>query len=264
MATKLYGTYYSSATARAIVVMLEKEVDFELISTSILLGEHKKPEYMTLQHDLCTRGYLFFGMLQDTFPLRYSHPPWVGRVLQPFGLVPLLEDEDLKLFESGAIMRYIADKYEAQGTPKLYGSTKAERALVEQWMEVESGTFSALMRTLVKELIYGPGLFKIATDQKAVEDATEKLNKVLDVYEAQLTKHQYLAGDFVSIADLGHLPLSNLYFNVLGKRELLSSRPRVAAWWGAILSRASWKKIVSFAGADYESWVKAAKSFQPQ
>ncbi|XP_073391230.1 glutathione S-transferase F10 [Physcomitrium patens] len=231
MATKLYGTYYSSATARAIVVMLEKEVDFELISTSILLGEHKKPEYMTLQ---------------------------------PFGLVPLLEDEDLKLFESGAIMRYIADKYEAQGTPKLYGSTKAERALVEQWMEVESGTFSALMRTLVKELIYGPGLFKIATDQKAVEDATEKLNKVLDVYEAQLTKHQYLAGDFVSIADLGHLPLSNLYFNVLGKRELLSSRPRVAAWWGAILSRASWKKIVSFAGADYESWVKAAKSFQPQ
>uniref|UniRef100_A0A7I3Z4D6 glutathione transferase n=1 Tax=Physcomitrium patens TaxID=3218 RepID=A0A7I3Z4D6_PHYPA len=180
--------------------------------------------------------------------------------LQVLGLM----NGELVCTESGAIMRYIADKYEAQGTPKLYGSTKAERALVEQWMEVESGTFSALMRTLVKELIYGPGLFKIATDQKAVEDATEKLNKVLDVYEAQLTKHQYLAGDFVSIADLGHLPLSNLYFNVLGKRELLSSRPRVAAWWGAILSRASWKKIVSFAGADYESWVKAAKSFQPQ
>lgn len=112
MAPKLYGTYYSLATAKAIAVMLEKEVDFELVRVSVKDGEHRKPEYLAKQ---------------------------------PFGLVPLLEDEDLKLFESGAIMRYIADKYEAQGTPKLYGSTKAERALVEQWMEVEVGTWGAHM-----------------------------------------------------------------------------------------------------------------------
>ncbi|XP_073394005.1 glutathione S-transferase F9 isoform X2 [Physcomitrium patens] len=79
MAINLYGTYYSNACATAIVVLLEKEVEFELVSTSVLHGEHKTPKYMALQ---------------------------------PFGLVPFLQDGDFKLFESRAIMRYIADKYD--------------------------------------------------------------------------------------------------------------------------------------------------------
>lgn len=231
MAPKLYGTYYSLATAKAIAVMLEKEVDFELVRVSVKDGEHRKPEYLAKQ---------------------------------PFGLVPLLEDEDLKLFESGAIMRYIADKYEAQGTPKLYGSTKAERALVEQWMEVEVGTWGAHMQVLVRELIFTPMLQKKPTNQQTVEDTKVKLQKVMDTYEAHLTKHQYLAGDFVSIADLVHLPVSYLILNEYGMPSLLSSRPRVAAWWEAITSRPSWKEIVKNSGADWESWVKAAKSFKPQ
>lgn len=49
MAINLYGTYYSNACATAIVVLLEKEVEFELVSTSVLHGEHKTPKYMALQ-----------------------------------------------------------------------------------------------------------------------------------------------------------------------------------------------------------------------
>lgn len=107
-------------------------------------------------------------------------------------------------------------------------------------------------------------LQKKPTNQQTVEDTKVKLQKVMDTYEAHLTKHQYLAGDFVSIADLVHLPVSYLILNEYGMPGLLSSRPRVAAWWEAITSRPSWKEIVKNSGADWESWVKAAKSFKPQ
>lgn len=48
MAMKVYGTYYSPAANRALVVLHEKDVQFELVSTSILEAEEKKPEYLAL------------------------------------------------------------------------------------------------------------------------------------------------------------------------------------------------------------------------
>jgi len=49
MATKLYGTYYSPAVNRALVVLHEKDVQFELVSIDIGKGEQKKPEFLALQ-----------------------------------------------------------------------------------------------------------------------------------------------------------------------------------------------------------------------
>jgi len=168
------------------------------------------------------------------------------------------------LTESRAIIRYIADKYEHQGTPKLHGSTLAERAQVEQWLEIENGTFSVIALTLIKETLYKPVFFKLPTDAKVVEEFDLKLAKVLDIYEAHLAHHKYLAGDFVSIADLAHLSFGWLYFNVYGKQaELLSSRKHVAAWWEAISTRPAWKKVLAIAGPDYEFWVKQVKAFKP-
>lgn len=165
--------------------------------------------------------------------------------------------------ESRAIMRYIANKFENQGTPKLSGSTVEERAQVDQWLEVDSGTTSPILLTLVKEHIYNPGFFKTATNPAVVAEFTGKLAEVLDIYETHLSKHKYLAGDFVSIADLAHVPYGYLYFNVADKPELLNSRKHVAAWWKELISRPAWKKVLSIAGPDYESWVKAVKSFKP-
>lgn len=160
-------------------------------------------------------------------------------------------------------MRYVADKYEGQGTPKLHGSTLAERALVEQWLEIENGTFSVIALTLIKEHLYKPAFFKAPTDPKVVEDFIAKLENVLDIYEAHLAEHKYLAGEFVSIADLAHLPFGWLCFNVIGKHEqLLSSRKHVAAWWIAVSTRPAWKKVLAIASKDYDSWVKLAEGFK--
>lgn len=230
MAIKIYGTYYSPATNRSLVVLHEKDVEFELVPVSVLAGDEKKPEYVALQ---------------------------------PFGLVPLLQDGDLQIYESRAISRYIADKYESQGTPKLHGSTLAERALVEQWLDVENGTFSVIALDLIRETLYKPAFFKAPTDPKTIAALAPKLAKVLDIYDAHLATHKYLAGDFVSIADLAHLPFGWLYFEVIGKKEeLLGSRKHVAKWWEEISTRPAWKKVIDIAGKDYAKWSQAAKDFK--
>lgn len=162
--------------------------------------------------------------------------------------------------ESRAIMRYICDKYSTQGTP-LYGKTPIDRALVEQWLEIESQECTGPMLDIVTQVFFGPTLFHKPTDAEAVAAAREKLSKILDIYEKQLSKHKYLAGDFVSLADVSHLPVANYCFNMAMQQDLLCSRKHVAAWWEDISNRDSWKKVMEKASPHVEEW-KASKKWE--
>eukprot|EP00850_Spirogloea_muscicola_P006329 SM000030S11338 [mRNA] locus=s30:188130:189682:+ [translate_table: standard] len=167
-------------------------------------------------------------------------------VLQPpFGLIPVMEDGQFMLYESRAIARYIAEKYEGQGTD-LLGSSLEERALVEQWLQVEGQEFNKHVSIIVRELGFkkavGPPLFPEEVNDWLATDATHKLEKVLDVYEKHLTKHEYLALDRFTMADLSHLPFTDYLFKLAKKGDLIESRPHVNAWWKRISSRPSWIK----------------------
>ncbi|RLM91620.1 glutathione-S-transferase [Panicum miliaceum] len=48
----------------------------------------------------------------------------------------------------------------------------------------------------------------MAPNRKVVDESQEKLKKVLDVYEAHLSRSKYLAGDFFSFADFNHFPFT--------------------------------------------------------
>ncbi|KAH9328509.1 hypothetical protein KI387_000617, partial [Taxus chinensis] len=75
MAVKVYGPAFASCTRRVLACLLEKGVDFEIVDFDIRNGTHKTPQYLALQ---------------------------------PFGKVPAVQDGDLTLFESRAIIRYYA------------------------------------------------------------------------------------------------------------------------------------------------------------
>jgi len=193
--------------------LVEKNVDdWKLESIDMMKGQHKSPEY-----------------LQN---------------LQPFGQIPVLEDGDVKIFESRAIARYICDKHESQGT-KLFGSSLKERALVNQWIEVESQNYNPAVSSIVFQIVFTP-MFGLKRNDAVVDEQVAKLEKVLDVYETQLSKSKYLAGDFFSMADLSHLPYTNLLVNATDKAEVITSRPHVHAWWKDISSRPSFTKVLGF------------------
>ena len=144
--------------------------------------------------------------------------------------------------ESRAIARYISEKFEDQGTP-LFGATVKDRALVNQWWEVESQNYNPAVSSIVVQVLFNK--YKgLATDEKVVEEQLAKLEKVLDVYEEHLSKNKYLAGDFFSMADLSHLPLTDYLVNVAKRGEGVTSRKHVNAWWEDMSSRPAWKKVV--------------------
>ncbi|KAI5073615.1 hypothetical protein GOP47_0011628 [Adiantum capillus-veneris] len=209
---KIHGIAMSTCTGRVMATAFEKDAPFELQPVDLFSGAHKKPDFLALQ---------------------------------PFGVIPVLQDENLTIFESRAIARYIANKYEGQGTP-LYGETLQDKAKVDQWLEVESQNYNPPISTIVGQLVFRP-MRGEPTEESVVSDNIAKLEKVLDIYEEHLAKNEYLAGDFFSLADLSHLPYTHYLINLAKKGDVITSRKHVNAWWEKISSRPSWQEVIQLA-----------------
>ena len=74
------------------------------------------------------------------------------------------------------------------------------------------------------------------TDDKVVEENVQMLKKTFEVYEACLSKFKYLAGDFISLADLSHFPTAH-YFFATPHALLLDEYPHVNTSITDILAR---------------------------
>ncbi|MQM08475.1 hypothetical protein Taro_041332 [Colocasia esculenta] len=240
MVVKVYGSSRAVSPQRVMLCLLEKGVEFEVVHVDLDAMQHKTPEYL---------------------------------INQPFGKVPYIEDGDFKLYvtwvpkvpllprfrarsgcapgypgisrlprESRAIIRYYAAKYEKQG-PQLLGKTPEERALVDQWLDVEAMTFDPLVFPIVFNLIILPRL-GLPADASAVHSSAEKLDKVLDVYEQRLSKSKYLAGSEFTLADLAHIPATRRLEDA-GFACMFANRKHLNAWWEDISSRPSLKKLVN-------------------
>ncbi|KAL5574313.1 hypothetical protein UlMin_023910 [Ulmus minor] len=212
MVVKVYGSWRSACSQRVIACFLEKGVDFEIINIDLEAGEHKQPPFL---------------------------------LRQPFGQVPVIEDGDFRLFESRAIVRYYANKYAEQG-PNLLGSTAEERALVDQWLEIEAHNFNDMVYTLVLQLVILPRMGERG-NLALVSSCEQKLEKVLDVYEERLSKSRYLAGKEFTLADLSHLPGIRYLIDEANLGHLVTERKRVNAWWEDISNRPAWKKLIKIA-----------------
>lgn len=208
MAIKVWGMAISVATRRVLSALEEKGVEYELIKTDLFKGEHKAPAFLALQ---------------------------------PFGQLPVFEDGDIRIFESRAIVRYIATKWADQGTD-LLGKDAKTKALTETWLEVETNNYNPPVASLVNEKMFKSMFGAGPTDEGVVTAQLAKLNKVLDIYEAVLSKQQYLTGDTFTLADLSHQCLTE-YLLAAGVTEPFEQHPAVKAWWERISSRPVWQKL---------------------
>ncbi|KAM6548707.1 hypothetical protein CsatB_020383 [Cannabis sativa] len=210
MVVKVYGSLRSACTQRVLACFHEKGVEYEIVHVDLQTAQHKQPQFL---------------------------------LLQPFGQVPVIEEGEFRLFESRAIIRYYAAKYADHGAD-LLGATTEERAIVDQWVEVESNNFNDLVYTLVLQILILPSMGKKG-NLALVDDCEEKMAKVLDVYEERLGKSKYLGGDAFSIADLSHLPGIRYLVNEVNMEHLVSERKNVKAWWESISNRPAWKKLIN-------------------
>jgi glutathione S-transferase len=114
--------------------------------------------------------------------------------------------------------------------------------MVDVWLDVESQKFDPIMSVIAFQCFIVPIFIGGTTDHKIVEESLEKLKDVFQVYEARLSKFKYLAGDFISLADLSHSPMLH-YLLATPHAPVLSRYPHVKSWISGIMDRPSVKKI---------------------
>lgn len=203
----IYGVGQSTCTRRVAVVCKELNIPYEIKQTGMDVVKTK--EYIETK--------------------------------QPFGQIPVLEDDGFLLYESRAISRYLTLKY-GKGSSLLPPTSDLQAtARFEAAASIEQADFDPYASGIVFEKIF-KSYRGLTTDDKRVEELTAQLNAKLDGYERILAKSKYLAGDNVTLADLFHLPYAYMLENAC-KSDILQKRPNVARWWNDISSRPSWQAV---------------------
>ena len=122
------------------------------------------------------------------------------RARHALGRVPVIEDGDISIFESGAIIQYILDKYDDKGLKPAVESDDYPYYL--QWFHYCEGMVMPPMNQIVVQTVLLP---PDRRDEAVLNQATNLLSKALKPVNEFLEGKDYLIGDF-SAADcmLGH------------------------------------------------------------
>jgi len=150
------------------------------------------------------------------------------RAKNPNGLVPLLEDGGTAIWESNAIIRYLAAAY-APG--RLWAADPAERSLADRWMDWAATVYAPAMTPAFYNL------FRIAPEKRngeAIAASVEATEKQMALLDAHLARHDFLAGKAFTMAELALGPLVHRWLNMPVDRR---NRPAVARWHASLAAR---------------------------
>ena len=154
------------------------------------------------------------------------------RARHPLGRVPVLEDGDVLIYESGAIAEYILERHKNGGLKPAVEAANFPTYL--QWFHYCEGMVMPPINTIVVHTILLPPERR---DEKTLKQAQNLLVKSLAPVDADMVGKDYLAGEFTA-ADtmLGHSILMaermNLiadYKNLQAYTERLKARPALQA-----------------------------------
>jgi glutathione S-transferase len=203
MTMKLYTFPLSSNARKAEMVVHILGTEVERVIVNLAAGEQKKPDYLALNTN---------------------------------GRVPTLVDGDFVLWESNAIMAYLADK-----TPgnTLYPSELRARADVNRWLFWQANHLSPAIGALTFEHLLKARFHGGEPDPvqiKRNEDFVRQFGAVLD---AHLAEREWVSGSTLTIADIG-LAASMMY-EVPAKLPL-ESFAHLQKWFGRMRELPAWKK----------------------
>jgi glutathione S-transferase len=143
------------------------------------------------------------------------------RRLNPFAQVPVLEDGDVVISESIAILEYLEERYPS---PALLPAGAARRALARQLM-LWSGDYLA---PPWKAWMAPRFSADVRPEDPSVQQGRDAVAVHLDVLEAHLRGGTWLVGDY-SLADVCYAPLVTT-FALVGLGDLVDARPAVRGW----------------------------------
>jgi len=164
-ALKLYRFALSGHCHRAELALSLLGLPHTLVDVDLMKGEHKAPEFLEMT---------------------------------PFGQVPVLDDEGMLIFDSNAILTYLATRYDKTG--QWLPRDPKPLADVQGWFSVAAGT-----------LAHGPAAARLISlfDSNTVfgstfdkQDVLARSHALLKVMDAELAKRPFLAAARATMADV--------------------------------------------------------------
>ncbi|MGB8623283.1 MAG: glutathione S-transferase N-terminal domain-containing protein [Paracoccaceae bacterium] len=135
----------------------------------------------------------------------------------------------ISIFESGAILQYLARK-----TGKFYGETERDRVAVDQWLMWQMGGVGPMAGQAHHFLSYAPAMDPPNDLPYAKDRYRNETARLYGVLDRQLAKHEFVAGDFFSIADMAIWPWASLWKR---QEQTLEDKPNMARWLEAVGER---------------------------
>ena len=158
--------------------------------------------------------------------------------MNPNSLVPTIEEDGFVLYESNAIVRYLASRYSAG---KLWPHDPRRRADVDRWMEWQSTSFTPAMRDAFWQLIRTP---QPQRDTAAVERSRAETERLAGILDGHLARNRYLTDNGFTAADIATGCAAHRWLSLPVQRE---ARPNLQRWYDEIRSRPGARQVTSLA-----------------
>jgi glutathione S-transferase len=156
--------------------------------------------------------------------------------MNPNALVPVIEDDGFILYESNAIVRFLAARDSPGG---LWPRELRKSADVDRWMEWQSTAFTPAMRDIFWQLVRTPAEKRDALAIEASRSECERLAAILD---AHLARSRHLTDNGFTAADIVVGCATHRWLNLPITRE---PRPHLQRWYDEIRSRPGARQVTS-------------------
>jgi len=177
-----------------------------------------------LQYERTDAG-LQFGVVNE---------PWY-RKMNPNGLVPTIEDDGFILWESNAVVRYLAARY---GSGTLWPADPGERASSDKWMDWTTSTFAPSYRDVFWGLVRTPPEKR---NMEQIEASRKKCADLLRIVDAALEGRRFINGAELSMGDI---PLGCLVYGWYAMPIERPAMKNLDAWYRRLGERPAYRKNV--------------------
>lgn len=158
------------------------------------------------------------------------------RALNPNGRVPMIEDGDFVLWESNAIVRYLAARYGSDTS--WYQRDVCVRAQADKWMDWTTSTFAGPFRDLFWGMLRTPAEQQ---DWVLINGASKTCAELLSIVDQALSEKPYLSGDEIGMGDI---PLGSFIYAWFEMPIERPSMPQLEAWYERLKLRPCYRGAV--------------------
>ena len=153
--------------------------------------------------------------------------------LNPNRLIPTIEDDGFVLWESNAILRYLAHRH----APALLPADPQTRASGDKWMDWQFQFADAQRHAFLGLVRQAPE----ARDDAAIARSAEASGALMRILDAELAARPWLSGETFGIADMPRGVYAHTFFTLAMPRPDL---PHVVDWYARLQQRPGYAETV--------------------